>query len=160
MIGVRACVAVTVLFAATVAWGQDLGPNLVPNGDFEATDSGGWGFNEQRRVVEMDDAPSGSHVLRMECRELQYHFAVVGPNVPIEPRTLYRISVKIKRDPAGGQLRIGGGTADAEGKGLTRGDWALGAYPIMLQLGERALACQCRTYASPVSVGHTPRLSV
>ncbi len=122
--------------AATAGWAQQLGPNLVPNGDFESADSGGWGFNAQRRVVDMEDAPSGSHVLVMECTEPQYYFAVVGPDVPIEPRTLYRISVKIKRDPAGGQLRIGGGISDAEGKGLTRGDWALSAYPIVLQLGE------------------------
>ncbi len=123
--------------AATAGWAQQLGPNLVPNGDFESADAGGWGFNAQRRVVDMEDAPSGSHVLVMECTEPQYYFAVVGPDVPIEPRTLYRISVKIKRDPAGGALRVGGGFADAEGKGLTRGDWALSAYPIVLQLGAR-----------------------
>ena len=119
----------------TVAYAQELGPNLVVNGDFEGEDDGGWKFNDQRHVVEMDDAPSGSHVLMMDCAEPQYYFAIAGPDVPIESRTLYRISFKIKR-LGGGHLRVGGGYKNAEGKGLKRGDWALGSYPIVLQPGE------------------------
>lgn len=130
----RRLAVVLALLSTGLAWSQELGPNLVVNGDFEG--EGGWRFNEQRRIVEMADAPSGSHVLMMDCAEPQYYFAIAGPNVPIEPRTLYRISLKIKREQGGGHLRVGGGFADAEGVGLKRGDWALGAYPINLQPGE------------------------
>lgn len=129
----RIAVALALLIT-TIAWSQEPGDNLAVNGDFE--DEGGWRTNEQRRIVEMEDAPSGSHVLMMECTEPQYYFAIAGPNVPIEPRTLYRISVKIKRDPGGGHLRVGGGYVDAEGNGLTRGSWSLNTYPILLQPGE------------------------
>ncbi len=48
------------LMAVTAGWAQELGPSLAPNSDFESEDAGGWRFNEQRCVVEMEDAPSGS----------------------------------------------------------------------------------------------------
>jgi hypothetical protein len=134
VIEVRSTAFVITILAATVAWGQDLGPNLVINGDFESED--GWHFNDERRRVEMEDAPSGSHVLMMDCAEPQYYFAIAGPDVAIEPRTLYRISFKIKREKGGGHLRVGGGFRDAEGNNLKRGSWNLGAYPILLQPGE------------------------
>lgn len=134
----RAFALLAALLALTVAaaHAQELGPNLVTNGDFESEDPGGWRFNEQRHVVELPDAPSGTHALMMKCEEAQYFFAIAGPNVPIEPRTLYRISLKIRREQGGGTLRVGGGFQDAAGTGLKRGDWALGAYPIVLQPGE------------------------
>lgn len=109
-------------------------PNLVVNGDFES--EGGWGFNAERQVIETPDAPSGTHVLRMTCTEPQYYFAIAGPNIPIQPRTLYAIRLKIRRESGDGHLRVGGGYIDAEGRGLKRGDWALGTYPINLQPGE------------------------
>lgn len=130
----RTVAVLLMMTAVGYVWGQELGENLVVNGDFEG--EGGWTQNEQRRIVEVEDAPSGSHVLIMECAEPQYYFAVAGPNVPIEPRTLYRLSLKIKRTQGGGHLRVGGGYQDAEGAGLKRGDWALGSYPINLQPGE------------------------
>ncbi len=129
----RVC-TLTALLAASVVAGQQLEPNLVVNGDFEG--EGGWSFNEQRHIVELPDAPSGTHVLMMKCDEAQYYFAIAGPNVAIEPRTLYRITLKIRRETGAGALRVGGGFIDAEGTGLRRGDWALGAYPISLQTGE------------------------
>ncbi len=130
----RAMTVVAVLMAIAIAGAQELGPNLVVNGDFEG--EGGWHTNAQRRIVEVPDAPGGTHVLVMECVEPDYYFAIAGPDVPIEPRTLYRISVKIRREQGGGYLRIGGGYLDAEGNGLTRGSWSLGTYPISLQTGE------------------------
>ncbi|MGD9496386.1 MAG: hypothetical protein AB7Y46_08745, partial [Armatimonadota bacterium] len=124
------------LIVVGVVCAQELGPNLVVNGDFEGEDPGGWRFSEQRHVVELPDAPSGSHALMMRCDEAQYYFAIAGPDVPIQPRTLYRVMVKIRRESGAGALHVGGGLLDAEGKGLMRGDWALGAYPISLQPGE------------------------
>ncbi len=129
----RICMIAAVLSAAGAA-AQEPGPNLVVNGDFEGED--GWSFNDQRHVIELPDAPSGTHVLMMNCEEAQYYFAIAGPNVPIEPRTLYRITLKLRRDTGAGALRVGGGFIDAEGAGLKRGDWSLGAYPISLQTGE------------------------
>jgi hypothetical protein len=119
---------------ATSGWAQQLGPNLVVNGDFEG--EGGWATNSSRRIVEVEDAPGGSHVLMMNCEEPEYYFAIAGPDVPIEPRTLYRISLKIKRVGGGGHLRVGGAYLDDEGAGLRRGSWGLHTYPINLQPGE------------------------
>ncbi|MFW6438279.1 MAG: hypothetical protein ACOCZ7_04615, partial [Armatimonadota bacterium] len=130
----RMVVALTLLLGSAVAWGQQLGPNLVVNGDFEG--EGGWQTNATRRIVKREDAPSGSHVLMMDCAEPEYYFAIAGPDVPIEPRTSYRLSFKIKREKGGGHLRVGGGYIDAEGKRLKRGSWNYGAYPINLQPGE------------------------
>ena len=130
----RTMIAFVALLTVTAAWAQELGPNVVVNGDFEG--EGGWQTNATRRIVEAEDAPSGSHVLMMDCADPEYYFAIAGPNVPIEPRTLYRISFKIKREKGGGHLRVGGGYLDAEGKGLKRGSWSYGAYPVNLQPGE------------------------
>ncbi len=130
----RRALVLPAVLAVAAAWGQDVGPNLVVNGDFEG--EGGWRTNETRNIVEVEDAPSGTHVLMMDCAEPEYYFAIAGPDVPIEPRTLYRISLKIKREKGGGHLRVGGGYVDAEGNGLKRGSWSLHTYPINLQPGE------------------------
>ncbi len=126
-----------VLVSVAGALGQeDVMANLMTNGDFEAEDAGGWKFNEQRRVEEVEDAPSGTHALVMECKEAAYYFAIAGPDVPIKARTLYRIRLKIKRTSGGGYLRVGGGYLDAEKKGLMRGSWSFNTYPINMTPGE------------------------
>ncbi|MGM0491846.1 MAG: hypothetical protein ACQER1_02810 [Armatimonadota bacterium] len=62
----RSAADLTAMLAVTVASKQELGPNLVVNWDFEGED--GWRFNDERRRVQMEDAPGGSHVLMMERR--------------------------------------------------------------------------------------------
>jgi len=116
---------------------EPVGENLVVGGDFEAQTQG-WRTTKGREIVELDDAPSPTHALMLDCKEAQYYFAIAGPDVPIEARTLYRLRATVKRTSGAGYLRIGGGYQDADHKGLKRGDWGLHAYPIALTPGQGA----------------------